>query len=531
MPDLIPIRRALLSVSDKTGLVSLARVLASHGVEIISTGGTALALLQAGLQVVPIHRVTGFPEIMGGRVKTLHPAVHGAILAVRDDPHHMAAVQEHGITPIDLVCVNLYPFEQTVAHPGATRGEAIEQIDIGGPSMLRSAAKNFEWVAVATDPRDYAAIIRDMEAHTGATTLALRASLAARAFALTSRYDTAIAAYLADAEGKAPPPLLRLVAEKAQDLRYAENPHQAGALYRIPGAPAETTLLRAQQLHGKELSYNNFNDASAALELVKSLPRAGGRTAAAIVKHTNPCGAAVAGSGLDAVNAALAGDPTAGYGGILALSAEVDEAIAARLGRDDIFLEVLVAPSFHAAALRALTERWANLRLLAVGAITAPSAGTHEVRSIPGGLLVQERDIRLATPGEFVLRAGPAPSPEQLAAAAFLEPVVRALASNAVAIGGPDSAGTLRQFGAGAGQMDRVASCRLAVEKAGPKADGAVAFSDAFFPFPDGPKVLADAGVQTIVHPGGSKRDEETFSLCGARGVTCLTTGIRHFRH
>ncbi len=551
MPDLAPIRRALLSVSDKHGLVELARFLASHNVELISTGGTARTLREAGLTVISIDDVTGFPEIMDGRVKTLHPKVHGGLLFVRDNPDHVAQAATHAIKPIDLICVNLYPFESTIEKDGVTHEEAIEQIDIGGPSMLRSAAKNFEHVTVLTRPAQYERLIADMTASKGSTTRALRASLAQEVFATTSRYDAAIAAYLAHQGDSTFPPLLGMAYVKSEDLRYGENPHQRAALYRAlrrDPAPAahEPSIARAEQLHGKELSYNNILDAAAALSLSLALGRVDpSRPGAVVVKHTNPCGAAIAASAYDAVDLAIAGDPLAAYGGILALNTTFTEAAAARLDTKEVFLEVIIAPRFEAAALASLRARWSNVRLLAVGAPPADTRVAHagtpalvEYRSIPGGLLAQERDLRLAA--DIRHAAGPTPAPETLALASFLEAVVRSLTSNAVCIGaqvqgkgGP----AMRLLGAGAGQMDRLTSSRLAVEKSqaslrGPlKGLSALAASDAFFPFPDGPELLIEAGVTTIIHPGGSKRDQDTLDLCNQHNVTCLLSGLRHFRH
>ncbi|MCC6676016.1 MAG: bifunctional phosphoribosylaminoimidazolecarboxamide formyltransferase/IMP cyclohydrolase [Phycisphaerales bacterium] len=555
MSDLVPIRRALLSVSDKTGLVEFAKALNRFGVELISTGGTAAALKQAGLPVTPIDDVTGFPEILGGRVKTLHPMVHGGLLGVRDDPAHAAQMAQHDIRPIDLVCVNLYPFERTIARPGTLLEEAVEQIDIGGPAMVRSASKNFRWVTVVTDPSQYQRIIDGLSEVDGKTTLALRAELAAAAFARTSRYDAAIADYLAPAPRHAGPArqptfpaALTLRYEKVFDLRYGENPHQAAAAYRDLDAGDGPSVLSARQLHGKELSFNNLADAAAALRTVRSLAGVDpASVSAVIVKHTNPCGAGLAPTSREAIDLALAGDPLAAYGGILAVSSAVDDDAAQRFISPELFLEVIVAPSFSPGALEKLRARWANIRLLEVGVLavpTRPASTDHglfgpphlELRPVPGGLLAQQPDEKLARGAEVIHAAGPAPSTDQLRAAAFLEVVARSLTSNAIAIGGPapESRSTppgLRLFGAGAGQMDRVAACRIAVQKAGPLAHGAIAFSDAFFPFSDGPQVLIDAGVTTLVHPGGSKRDPDTFELCNQRGVTCLTTGLRHFRH
>lgn len=531
MPDLIPIRRALLSVSDKGDLIPFARALESRGVQIISTGGTARALTDAGIAVTPINEVTGFPEIMDGRVKTLHPAVHGALLALRDNAAHVAAMREHGIEPIDLVCINLYPFERTVSEPGVEQAEAIEQIDVGGPCMLRSAAKNFAWVTVVTMPSQYDRVVSELSANDGATTLGLRSSLAAAAFGRTAEYDAAIASYLSRRSPEAFPEVLRFGFVKARELRYGENPHQDAALYRDP-ASTGPTIVNAQQLHGKQLSYNNINDASSALELVKALRKHDpDRVGACVVKHTNACGAVVADSCLAAVKAALAGDPLAAYGGILAVNRVLDEDAAECLCTEGVFLEVIVAPEFTDGALDRLRKRWKNVRLLAVGERTKATARKLEYRSIPGGLLVQDRNIRSTSSDQWTHAAGPAPTHEQLAGASVIETVVKFLSSNAVAIGAAGADGTTQLVGAGAGQMDRVAACRAAVAKAGDRAGGAVAVSDAFFPFDDGPGVLIDAGVSMIVHPGGSKRDQDTFDLCDSRGVTCMTTGVRHFRH
>jgi phosphoribosylaminoimidazolecarboxamide formyltransferase/IMP cyclohydrolase len=534
MPEVIPIRRALVSVSDKTGLVNFVKHLTMHGVEIVSTGGTAAALRSAGIAVTPIEAVTGFPEIMHGRVKTLHPKVHGGILGVRDDAEHRAQMQAHGIAGIDLVCVNLYPFESTIAKPGCTEAEAIENIDIGGPSMIRSAAKNHEWVVVLTHPGQYERVKAEMDQERSGTTRALRAELAAEAFGLTSRYDAAIAGYLTRRPGARFPPLLTLNYVKAEELRYGENPHQAAALYRALGKGMSASIAGANQLHGKELSYNNLNDAAAALDVVLNLRRVADRSVGAcVVKHANPCGAAIATTALGAVHEALLGDPLAAYGGILAINQVLDEEAAARLCEKDVFLEVIVAPSYTASALEKLRTRWVNLRLLEVGELNPVGHGELEMRSISGGLLVQERDQALTAATAYQHQAGPPAGEESLRVAAFLEVVCRALMSNAVVLGGVSTTtpGAVRMFGGGAGQMDRLTSCRLACEKAGAMAKESVAFSDAFFPFPDGPEVLIRAGVRMIVHPGGSKRDPETFALCQEADVTCLTTGCRHFRH
>lgn len=535
--DLVRVARALLSVSDKSGLIDLARALQRHGVELISTGGTARAIADAGIPVTPVDQLTAFPEMLDGRVKTLHPAVHAALLARRDLSDHRDALARHAIRPIDLVCVNLYPFEATVARPGVDEAEAIEQIDIGGPSMIRSGAKNMDAVAVLTDPSQYAAFIDALDSGGGCTGIGLRRRLGVEAFRRTAAYDAAIASHLGgpiNAPTAAPhtndptPARLTLTFDRTEQLRYGENPHQRAAFYRAPNAPAGA-LVNARQIHGKALSYNNLNDASAALELARAMQRVHpDRAAAVVVKHTNPCGAATAPDARAAVDLAIAGDPVAAFGGILALSAVIDRHAADRIAADGSFFEVVIAPDFDEDAAQTLRNRWKTVRLLAVGHETPDIRTEH--RWIPGGLLVQERDLTTPDTGAWTLAAGPQATPEILDAASLLETVCRALSSNAVLIGGPDL-GSARLFGAGAGQMDRLAACLGAVRKAGELARGAVAVSDAFFPFPDAPKILIDAGVTAIVHPGGSKRDAETFALCEQHKVTCLTTGVRHFRH
>ncbi len=523
----VRVRRALISVSDKTGIVELATALQSRGVEIISTGGTARVLTQAGINVTSVDQVTGFPEMMDGRVKTLHPKIHGGLLARRDLPHHTDAMSEHDIAPIDLVVVNLYPFESTVARKGVSDDEAIEQIDIGGPSMVRSSAKNHRFVAIATDPSQYHQILHELTNNEGSTSFALRRTLAADAFTRCAEYDSAISDWMTRSD-EPMPARLRISYTKADDLRYGENPHQQAAVYRSIGAPAGT-LIDSEQLHGKPLSFNNLNDASAALELVRAMARID-RTkhSACVLKHTNPCGAASAPSVHAAVDRAIAGDPMAAYGGILACSSPLDLDGAQRICAEGTFFEVIIAPSFDKDALSLVQSRWKNVRLLAVGD-DDPSI-TTETKWLPGGLLVQDRDLVVPDPTSWTHAAGPKPSSEQLHAAAMLESVCRALSSNAVLLGGIDGEAA-RLFGAGGGQMDRVASCLGAVRKAGELADGSIAVSDAFFPFSDGPEVLIEAGVTMILHPGGSKRDIDTFELCDAKNVCCMTTGVRHFRH
>ncbi len=530
-----PIRRALISVSDKAGVADFARALAAHGVELVSTGGTAATLRDAGLTVRDVSELTGFPEMLDGRVKTLHPLVHGGILGVEELHEHAAAMAEHGIVPIDLVCIDLYPFEKTIATPGVTTEHAIEQIDIGGPAMVRSAAKNHDRVAVVTSPTQYASVLGDLREH-GGTSGALRARLAAAAFARTSEYDAAIAAYLNHAGSRDEstlPDTLTLRMKRTGELRYGENPHQSAAIYK-DGSYVGPTVVGITPLHGKALSYNNLADAGAALELALDLAGSTGSVGATVVKHANPCGAAAAGSVHKAVDLALAGDPLAAFGGIVACSHTIDLAAAERLSAKELFLEVIVAPAFDADALERLRARWTNTRLLAVGHAPKPHGAGVMVRSMPGGALAQRIDALRPDPKTWTLAAGPKPSDETLASCAALVCISRALTSNAVAIGGvspghgPSGAAL---YGAGAGQMDRVTSCRLAVAKAGERARGAIAASDGFFPFADGPKILIDAGITTIVQPGGSKRDGDTIELCERSGVSLLLTGVRHFRH
>ncbi len=527
MPDLVTIKRALISVSDKTDLIAFARRLVSHGVQIISTGGTARALVEAGINVTPIDQVTGFPEMMDGRVKTLHPRVHGALLALRDNPEHVEAMTEHGIQPIDLLCVNLYPFEETIAQPEVREAEAIEQIDIGGPSMLRSAAKNHAFVTVVSDPSQYDRVVNEMDLNGGATTLSLRRDLAAAAFARTAAYDTSIAEWLCSRVPTRFPQTLILRMHRQTLLRYGENPHQEGALYVDPESQ-EPSLARAEQLHGKELSFNNLYDANGALELVKEIA-ADEMAAVAVIKHANPCGFAVADDVAEAFDKAYNGDPLAAFGGIVAFNRNVTLEAAQRIVEGQKFLEVIVAPDFDGPALELLRERWKNVRLLKVGPLPAPAdrdMREHDIKRITGGLLVQQRDLAAIAPERWQHVAGPQPSEADVLDMRLAMIAVKHLKSNAVCL---VRDGML--VGAGAGQMDRVASCRIAVEKAGDRAKGATVGSDAFFPFRDGPDVLIAAGVKTIVQPGGSKRDDETIAACNEANVSLIFTGTRHFRH
>jgi phosphoribosylaminoimidazolecarboxamide formyltransferase/IMP cyclohydrolase len=520
---LVTIRRALLSVSDKTGLVEFARALAARKVEILSTGGTARALTDAGIPVIEVSAYTGFPEIMDGRVKTLHPRVHGGLLGRRgiDD----GVMQQHDIPRIDLLAVNLYPFAATVAKPGCTYADAIENIDIGGPAMVRAASKNHESVTVIVDPADYARVLADLEANAGATSIDTRASLAAKAFAHTAKYDTMVSAYLLNREalaGESFPETLPLVYEKLQDLRYGENPHQRASFYREPGA-AGSCVANARMLLGKELSFNNIADTDTAVECVRVF----NEPACVIVKHANPCGVSAAVSLADAYDRAYRTDPTSAFGGIIAFNRELDEATAAAIvGRQ--FVEVIAAPSVSAAAVSVLAARQ-NVRVLVLGPLANPPASELEYRSVVGGLLVQSRDTALADPSTFKVVTQKKPTPTQYADLWFAWRVCKFVKSNAIVF-----ARDGMTIGVGAGQMSRVYSTRVAALKAkdeGLEVEGSSMASDAFFPFRDGIDVAAEYGIKAIVQPGGSRRDDEVIAAADEHGMTMVFTGMRHFRH
>ena len=522
MTDL-PIRRALLSVSDKTGLADLGRALAAKGVELVSTGGTAKALREAGLGVRDVADLTGFPEMMDGRVKTLHPMVHGGLLAVRDDPAHTAAMAEHGIGAIDLVVVNLYPFAATVAS-GAGRDEVIENIDIGGPSMVRSAAKNHAFVAIVTDPADYALVVG------GATTVGQRKRLAAKAFAATAAYDAAIAGWFAQVDqGERFPARVSIAMTKAADLRYGENPHQVGALYVPDGGGQGIT--QARQLQGKALSYNNYNDADAALELVSEF-RAEPPTVV-IVKHANPCGVASADTLIEAYRAALACDGVSAFGGIIAVNRPLDGPTAEAIS--GIFTEVVAAPDADDAA-KAVFARKKNLRLLLTGALPDPARMGKAMKSIAGGFLVQSRDFGAVAEGDLKVVTKRAPTARELADCRFAWTVAKHVKSNAI-VYAKDGA----TAGIGAGQMNRLESARIAAwkardaaEKAGwaePRTIGSAVASDAFFPFADGLLAAVEAGATAVIQPGGSIRDDEVIAAADQAGLAMVFTGMRHFRH
>jgi phosphoribosylaminoimidazolecarboxamide formyltransferase/IMP cyclohydrolase len=520
----ITIKRALLSVSDKTGIVELGQALAAKEVELVSTGGTSKVLREAGLEVRDISDLTGFPEMMDGRVKTLHPVVHGGLLAVRDDEGHMASASEHAIGMIDLVVVNLYPFAQTVAK-GASRDEIIENIDIGGPSMVRSAAKNHAFVAIVTDPADYAVVA------TGETTLEDRKRFAAKAYALTAQYDSTIASWFAFADqGERFPETLPLVFKRGEELRYGENPHQSAALY-LPAGPATPGIAQAEQLQGKELSYNNYNDADAALELVSEFRD--GPPTVVIVKHANPCGVATADTLVDAYKAALACDSVSAFGGIIALNRPLDADTARAI--TGIFTEVVVAPGASDEA-KAIFAAKKNLRLLICGDLPNPARAGLMLKTIAGGALVQSRDSGQVTQDALKVVTKRAPSDQELADCLFAWTVAKHVKSNAIvyAKGGSTA-------GIGAGQMNRLESARIAAwkakdaaEKAGwaePRTIGSAVASDAFFPFADGLMAAAGAGATAVIQPGGSIRDDEVIAAADEAGLAMVFTGMRHFRH
>ena len=536
------IARALISVTDKTGVVEFARALAEkHGVEIISTGGTARVLVEAGVPVTPIEDFTGFPEMMDGRVKTLHPKVHGGLLARRDSEQHMAEAAEHGIELIDLVCVNLYEFEKTVASPDVTFADAIEHIDIGGPSMLRSAAKNADSVTVVSDPADYDVVLAEMDANDGATTLETRRRLQVKVYATTAAYDGAISTWLAaQAEAQAapaagefvPPATLELRLEKAQDLRYGENPHQAAAVYRFADGFSElgssaAPLVGAEQLQGKPLSYNNYLDAEAAWNAVRELDEPG----VVILKHQNPCGSAVASDVTEAYDRAFACDPKSAFGGIVAVNREVPLSLVEHFAdRDKLFVEVLIAPSFAPDALERLAKR-PNLRVLATGG--ADGHAKVEMRTIDGGMLVQCVDTVEEDPATFTIPTERVPSDEEMRDLMFAWKVCKTVKSNAILIAKNEMG-----IGMGPGQPNRVDSALLACQRAdevcerlGQERGGYACASDAFFPFRDNVDTLAAHGVTAIIQPGGSVRDQESIDACNEHGIAMVFTGTRHFRH
>jgi phosphoribosylaminoimidazolecarboxamide formyltransferase/IMP cyclohydrolase len=524
MTDIVPIRRALISVSDKSGLVPFAEALTARGVEILSTGGSAQVLREAGVPVTEVSAHTGFPEILDGRVKTLVPQIHGGILGRRDSAEHVAQMQAHGIAPIDLVVVNLYPFESTVAR-GATEEECIENIDIGGPALIRAAAKNHDFVAVLTEPAQYVTLLADFAAH-GGTRHALRRHLASEAYARTSAYDAAIAAWFAERRGDDFPERLTLSGALRQTLRYGENPHQRAAFYVTGTRPGVAT---ATQVQGKELSYNNLNDTDAAFECAAEFEA----PTVAIIKHANPCGVASAGSLAEAWDRALRCDPVSAYGGIVAVNRSLDAAAAEKIAA--IFTEVIVAPDADDAA-KAILARRKNLRLLLTGGLPDPAAPGPTFRSVAGGFLAQTRDAGRIVPAELKVVTKRAPTEAELADLVFAFRVCKHVKSNAIVYA--KSGATV---GIGAGQMSRVDSARIAAWKsaeaakaaglAEPLAKGSVVASDAFFPFADGLEAAVAAGATAVVQPGGSIRDAEVIAAADAAGIAMVLTGVRHFRH
>ena len=517
------VRRALISVTDKTGVVEFARALHDEfGAEIISTGGTAKVIAEAGVPVTPIDEVTQFPEMMDGRVKTLHPRVHGGLLARRDDPSHMVQASEHGIEMIDMVVVNLYAFEKTV-ESGADFGTCIENIDIGGPSMLRSAAKNFESVAVVTEPASYDAILDEMRANGGATTRDTRAKLALKVFQTTAAYDGAIAAWMgAQLDGAAQfPDELSVRLTKRQDLRYGENPHQSAAFYaRDDYRGAEHSLAHATQHQGKELSYNNYLDLDAAWSAVREYEG----PACVIVKHLTPCGVCEDADVTTAYKRAHECDPVSAYGGVMAFNRPVTGEVVEAIFENKQFVEAIVAPEFSGDAL-AMYEAKPNARLLSTGGVN-PAGGEVEYRSVEGGLLAQDSDAVAEAMGGFTVPTKRKPTDAEMEELMFAWKACKSVKSNAILIAKDHAS-----VGAGGGQPNRVNSARIAVEQAGEKAQGAVAASDAFFPFRDGFDVLAQAGVTAVIEPGGSIRDDEVISAADEQGVALVFTGHRHFRH
>lgn len=513
------VKKALISVSDKTGLIPFARRLADAGVEIISTGGTAAMLKEAGIPVIGISEVTGFPEILDGRVKTLHPNIHSGLLAVRDNETHRQQLNELQIETIDLVVVNLYPFKQTIAKPDVTFAEAIENIDIGGPTMLRAAAKNHRYVTVVVDAADYEQVAAEIEKE-GDTSLDTRRRLAAKVFRHTAAYDALISRYLSEQVGDFLPESYTVTYEKAQDLRYGENPHQRAAFYREPLA-AGASIARAEQLHGKELSYNNINDADAALAIVREFAE----PAVVAVKHSNPCGVGIGADIREAYQKAYEADPVSIFGGIVAANRPVDRDTA--LLMKETFLEIILAPDFTEEALAVLTEK-KNLRLLRIPALNESREAAQGFRIAPvaGGALVQEYDVKQLEDADIRVVTDKQPTADELAQLKFAWKVVKHVKSNAIVLARENMT-----IGVGAGQMNRVGAANIAIAQAGEKAKGAVLASDAFFPMPDTVEAAAKAGVTAIIQPGGSVRDQDSIDACNRHGIAMVFTGVRHFKH
>ncbi len=511
------IKRAIISVTDKTGVVEFAQGLAGIGVEILSTGGTAKTLREGGVPVRDVSDFTGFPEIMDGRVKTLHPKIHGGILAVRDNPDHIKQMEENGIEPIDLVVVNLYQFEETVEKEGATHKEIIENIDIGGPSMIRSAAKNYAYVTVVTNPKDYSAVLEEIKKN-GDTTLETRESLARKAFMRTYLYDQAIENYLRPRVGE--PELLDLHYEKVCSLRYGENPHQKAAFFRNP-VNEDANITNAKVLQGKQLSFNNLVDGDSALELVKEFEK----PSAAVIKHNNPCGVASAESIEEACSLAFGVDTMSAFGGVLALNRHCSKAIADFINEKKWFLEIIIAPSFDADALKILSKK-TNLRLLETGELTIDK-DRRDIKKIAGGILIQTFDTYQVTDKDLKVVSKRIPTEEQIKGLLFATKVTKHVKSNAIVLAKGEVV-----MGIGAGQMSRVDAVHLACYKAGvERAKGSVMASDAFFPFADGIELAAESGIEAVIQPGGSIKDEEVIKRVDELGMAMVFTGVRFFRH
>ncbi len=513
------LKRALISVSDKTGIVELAAELESYGIEIISTGGTAKTLANAGIKVVNISDVTGFPECLDGRVKTLHPAVHGGLLAIRNNPEHMKQIKELGIEPIDIVIINLYPFKQTILKGHIELEEAIENIDIGGPTMLRAAAKNYQDVVVVVDPADYSMVLEELK-NSREISVKTKFKLAYKVFEHTSHYDTLIAKYLRDKLGEEFfPETLSLTFEKVQEMRYGENPHQKAVFYKEVGANIGC-LTNAKQLHGKELSYNNINDANGALELLKEFDE----PTVVAVKHANPCGVASAGNIFDAYVKTYEADPVSIYGGIIAANREIDGKTAEEINK--IFVEIVIAPSYTEEALQVLTQK-KNIRVLKLDNISAKlPAGTYDMKKVAGGLLVQSYNNELVNGEELKCVTEAQVPPELMEDLTFAMKVVKHTKSNGIAM-----AKSKQTIGIGPGQLNRVMATKIAAEYAEDRAKGGVMASDAFFPFSDCVEAAAAAGIKAIIQPGGAMRDQESIDACNKHGIAMVFTGMRHFKH
>ena len=524
-------KRAIISLTDKTGVVEFARELDALGYEILSTGGTWKVIHEAGIPVTQVSDVTGFPECLDGRVKTLHPMIHAGILAMRSNPEHMAQLEKLGVTPIDIVAINLYPFKQTVLKPGVERAEVIENIDIGGPTMLRAAAKNYQDVSVIVDPADYATVIAELKAN-GSVSVDTNLKLAYKVFNHTANYDTMIQSYLRRETGSDIfPDKLSLTFEKVQDMRYGENPHQRGAFYKEIGNEFTGTLIAAEQLHGKELSYNNINDANGALDCLKEFTSDDSRPCVVAVKHANPCGVGVGDSLHEAYMKAYKADPVSIFGGIIACSHEVDKATAEEINK--IFVEIVIAPSYTDDALAVLTQK-KNIRVLRLADIAKPNTKDMlDMKKVAGGLLVQERDIGLYDESELKVVTDKAPTEEQMRDLRFAMKVVKHTKSNGIVLAKNETT-----TGVGPGQTNRITALELAVKYANTtegaepdRANGSVMASDAFFPFSDCVEFAAKSGITAIIQPGGSIRDQESIDACNKYGIPMVFTGERHFKH